>query len=92
MTQLLNPIDNKADRDTIVEMFNQFNKDALVLEANRTDWIKNYPDCWVVVYDGKLVSHSETMEEALRLADDDRVPRGRLVLEYLTTSPRTMIL
>ena len=92
MAQLLNPIDDKADRDLVIKALEQFEEDTLVLDRNRTRWLNSYPNRWVVVYGGKLICHSDTLEGALRLADAEGAPRACVAIEYLSTNPRRMIL
>ena len=88
----LDPIANTDDLATIGLYLDQFKKDTMFLNDHRLDWVKQYPDQWVVVFEEQLVARGETIESALRAAEEKDVPVHLAALEYLSSEPIAMIL
>ena len=92
LVKSLDPIANAEDLATIGSYLDQFKKDTMFLNDHRIDWIGQYPDQWVVVFGEELVARGETIESALRAAEEKDVPVHLAALEYLSSEPVAMIL
>ena len=92
MLEMLRPVDNEEERDAIVAMLDQCKADDLFLNQRRAEWLKAYPDHWVVVYDGKLVGCSKVLEDALADAEAKGAPRAQVALKFLSIEPYGYIL
>ena len=88
----LDPIANTDDLATIGLYLDQFKKDTMFLNDHRLDWVKQYPDQWVVVFEEQLVARGETIESGLCAAEEKDVPVHLAALEYLSSEPIAMIL
>lgn len=90
--ELLDPIVNEADLESIGTDLEQFKKDSQFLDANRAEWRVAYPDKWVVVFQETLVGVGDTAREALLQAQEHDVTLYRVAIEYLASKPLKMVL
>ena len=72
-------------------VLDQFDKDHSYIESHRAEWLKEFPNSWVVVYGERLVGRGETLESAL---DEARLKCavGDAAVEFITSEPRNMLL
>ena len=92
MSQMSVPHDNDEAQAAVIASLEQFEKDTMYLNANLPEWTASYPDQWAIVYCENLVGTARTPDEIIDLVKEKGVPRSRMVVEYLTTEPVTMIL
>ena len=74
-----------------VQILDQFERDHMYLEDNRSEWVQKYPDRWVGVYKEDLICSKGSFKEALDEADRRGI-RPYMVIEFITDQPRTLIL
>ena len=86
MVTLVEPDD--IDIEAVLE---QFDRDWQYLSLNRAGWLNLYSDCWVVVHGEKLISHAETLDQALANAREVGVTENAAV-DLITSSPVNLLL
>ena len=91
-SRILDPVNNEADRAVLQAEFARHQADTEYRDAHREEWLTQYPDQWVMVYNGALVVVASTIDEAFELVEKQGIPRGKPVRAYLTAKPQTMIL
>ena len=62
------------------------------LQAHYEEWIKEYPEKWVAVYEEKLVGVADDLASLFSIITKEKMPRGSVVIEFLTTKNVPMIL
>ena len=62
------------------------------METLRPELLERHPNKWVAMADGEVVVVADSMTDLLKVVDDRGIPRTGLVVEYLDTEPRNMIL
>ena len=75
-----------------IQSLDQFDKDLKFVDDNRSRWIDEQPNRWIVVYDEQLVCSADTYQEAFDEAVANGVIPSVMVIEYITDEPRTLIL
>lgn len=63
-----------------------------VLSDADTQLFNDYPQQWVAVHDGKVVSHGDSLEEVIEELEATGVPRDSVIVRYMDREPRTLIL
>ena len=76
----------------IGEGLKQFELDSDFLNANRAQWLVEYPDKWVVVFKEELVGIGDNVIEALRASTIEEADRPHVAIEYLDSNPVQLIL
>ena len=66
----------------VAASLDQFKRDSEYLMTNYKRWLDLYSECWVVVYQERLVSRAATFEEAASAARKEGVA-ARCVIEYI---------
>ena len=54
--------------------------------------IDEYPQQWVAIYDGQVASAANSFKGVLSAIDARNIPRDKVIVRYIDTEPRTMIL
>ena len=92
MTAAFDPIGNERDRALVLERLEQFEKDNRFLDKHRQEWTELYPDCWVIVYEERLVSHGESLSEVLEAVIGQGIPSQNAARDFLPKEPVKLIL
>ena len=92
MSATPDPAGYEPDFDAIRANLRQFAEDTDYLQAHWEEWMGKYPDYFVLVYDGKLISASTDLKEAIRLAESQGVDPGNAATEFLSTDTDDLIL
>ena len=82
----------RVDVDQVVEELRQFRKDNLFLDAHRSQWVEEYPDCWVMVYHEEFIGHARTLAEVKEIANSKGIPMSHMAVNFLDTNPPTLVL
>ena len=61
------------------------------MRSMRANLIKKHPDKWAAMYDDDIII-VDSLEEIFRILDEEVIPRGDTVIEFLDTNPQGMIL
>ena len=77
----------EVDDVKLKEEFRRYKKDRLFLEAHRSQWLEQYPDMFVAVYEEKLVGVAATVEELVAQTRAKGVPAGQSYREFLDSDP-----
>ena len=81
----------EVDEANLLEEFRQYKKDRLFLEAHRAQWLEQYPDMYVAVYEEKLVGVAATVEELLAQVRAKGAPVSRYYREFLDSDPMDLV-
>ena len=79
-------------RDALTSDLDQFAQDAAFLESIRPELLNKYPDCWVAVYKKRVVASGPVLRDVVKQLSERGFPRTRVVVDYLTTEHRALIL
>jgi hypothetical protein len=80
------------DWASLTTRFDQFKEDTKFLESIRPELQNEYPNCWIAVYEKKVVGTGQKLKDIIQQLDDGNIPKSRAVIDYLRTEPITMIL
>ena len=81
----------EVDEPKLLEEFRQYKKDRLFMEAHRAQWLEQYPDMYVAVYEEKLVGVAATVEELLDQVRAKGAPVSRYYREFLDSDPMDLV-
>ena len=62
------------------------------MESLRAELLKQHPNKWVAMADGKIVTNADSLEDVLKELDAFGIRRRDAVVEFMDTHPRNMIL
>ena len=69
----------------------QWRKDRLYLEAHRAQWMEQYPDMYVAVFQEKLVAAAATVDGMVEQLKANGVPAGHSYWRFLDTDPMDLV-
>ncbi len=69
----------------------QIRKDSLYLEAHRAQWMEQYPDMYVAVFQEKLVAAATTVDGLVEQLEAKGVPAGYSCWQFLDTDPMDLV-
>lgn len=70
-----------------------FDRSAVVFAERFDEFREQYPDEWLGLYEGEVIFHDRDHQKALMEADARKdLVRNRILVEFVGTSPVTMIL
>ena len=81
----------EVDEAKLKEEFRQLEKDRLFMEAHRAQWLEQYPDMFVAVYEEKLVGVAATVEELVEQTRAKGVPTSRYYQQFLDSDPMDLV-
>ncbi len=68
-----------------------FTQRVQLMEARKRELTEKFPDKWVAIHNGE-VEVGDSIEEVLEALDTKGVSRKGVVVEFLTTKPRRLVL
>ena len=80
------------DPHQIDEDLQAFRKTAMHLSSHHPRMIELYPQKWIVLHAEEVKAHGDTLESVLEAADSQGLPRGQVIVRFINTEPRTLIL
>jgi hypothetical protein len=92
MAHTFDLINNELDWDVISANLEQFNEDTHYLYTHRKEWMRKYPNHWVVVFKGELVSYAPKLGDALAAAEAKGVSSAEAAIDHLFPQFDNMIL
>ena len=81
-----------GDPDRFAREMQDFRETAKVLSADHERMIDNYPDKWVALYSGEVRAFGDSIDSVLDEVDAKGIPRSQIIVRFIDTEPRTMIL
>ena len=81
-----------GDPRKVDQELRRFRKSSQRLSERQSRLIEQYPQEWVAGFDGKVVAHARTFTGLLTRVDKKKLPRGQVIVRYIDTTQRTMIL
>ena len=75
-----------------IEGLERFSADASAFSEMESVLIEKYPEEWVAVLDGHVVAHNPDFETVLASLDAAGLPRGQVVVRFVTAEETIMIL
>lgn len=84
----------RAERtpEEIATSLRAFEKTAQVFSSDSPRLIDLYPDQWVAVYNGKVVTHDRDVDVVFAWLEEHDIPLGDTMTRFIDTAPRVMIL
>ena len=79
------PAGSETDFNAIAARLRHFRKDTNYIQAHWEEWQETYPDHFVLVYGEKLISASNDLREAIRLAEYQGVDPGHAARAFFST-------
>ena len=76
----------------VFKSLEKFEKDSDLFKERYAEFLADYPDQFVVFYDGEVQSHAPDLDEVSRLIDDKDLPRGQVVVKFIEKTPVTWLL
>ena len=84
-------VEEMGGAEGIYHGLRRFSNDARWFHSTRNALLKQYPDQWVAVYEGKVAISAPSFEELNDAMDANGVPRGEAVVVFLDTNPKSFI-
>ena len=81
-----------GDSDQCVKDMVVFRQTARLLSDDHGRMIDTYPDKWVALHSGAVRVSGDTIESVLDDVDAMDLPRSQVIVRFISTEPRTMIL
>ena len=81
----------EIDEDMLRGAYRQIEKDRLFLEAHQSEWLEQYPDMFVAVYQEHLVGVAATADELAEQLRENGVPVGRSYWRFLSSEPMDLV-
>ena len=66
-------------------------KDIDFYETHREELVEKYPDQWVTILNQKVMGAADSPAELRELFKAKGIPTNRMVLRYLSTKPRILV-
>ena len=92
MTQLFDPQTGEFNMEAWIQSSEETDRDHKFADDHEDEWMRLYPDEFVVVYQQKLVAHGPVVPQTLQAAVDAGVPIGQTVRRFMATKPLDVIL
>ncbi len=70
----------------IASRMRQFEQDRIFMNAHFAEWLEQFPDMFVAVYEERLVAVAATADELAKLQKEKGVPPGRSYWRFLSTT------
>ena len=86
---------NADARDVLKKVrrsFGEYRRDVEYLAEHKAELTDSYPDEWVAVYEEAIVAHSKRTKDLMRQLKAKGVADRSPVIQFLSTSPHTLIL
>ena len=55
----------------------------IAFSGQRQELIKKYPNYWVAFHEGRRVALGKSLDSVFKAADENSIPRGKMVIRYL---------
>ena len=72
------------------ESLMRFTRDHIYVEEHWAELITQYPDQWIAVYDGEVIAVANDIPTLIASIPEEQ--RGSIVVKFMDTDPRTLIL
>lgn len=83
---------NLGEPQKIAEGLRRFRKSAMVLSKQRPRMIQEHPQEWVALFDGEVRASNKSFENLMGEIDRQEIPRGEVLVRFIDSSERIMIL
>lgn len=93
MSATNNPVlDLLGDPREVDRELASFRRTARVLSSDHPRLIDEYPQQWIVAFEGKVRASGDTLASVLKQADVEGLPRDKIIVRHIDRNQRTMIL
>ncbi len=69
-----------------------FSHRVQVMEARRAEFTTQHPNKWIAMDNGDIVVVADTIEDVLQALDEKQISRRGVVIEYMETERRNLVL
>lgn len=83
---------NLGDPQEIAKGLRRFRKSAMVLSKQRPRMIQEHPQEWVALFDGVVRASNKSFDNLMGEIDRQGIPRGEVLVRFIDSSERIMIL
>jgi hypothetical protein len=70
----------------------RFRSDAEYVDAHRNELLARYPECWVAVFNGRVVADDPDLDGMLKKLRDRGIPPSHVYRAYLSTREELLLL
>jgi len=81
-----------GDPQEVDRELTSFQRTASVLSSEHPRLVDEYPQRWIVAFEGKIRASGSTLTSVLEQADAEGLPRDRIIVRHIDKNQRTMIL
>ena len=78
--------------EEIDRQMRQFKEAAKLLSTDQPRMIGKYPKQWIAVFQGSVAARGRTYASVLEQLNNQKIPRGQVVIRFIEKNHRTMIL
>ena len=80
------------DIEEVQAALEHFRKDGEYFEVHHTDFLRQYPDQWVAVYEEQFIAADPNLERLVRTLVEKGLPPEHSVVRYLNSEEETLLL
>lgn len=81
-----------GDPRKIAKDLRQYRKAAKVLSSDHPRLVETHPRKWVVIYEGKVQVEGKSLDQVLKGAAEQHLPKDKIIVRYIEKNRKTMIL
>ena len=85
-------IDNRAVTSQVKDELTRFREDSQYLDHHHDQFVRQYPDQWIAIYNKKVVGVHGDFEMLLEVLRKKGISPGNVVIELMSTEKVTWIL
>ena len=76
----------------VADQLGKFSETAKLLSSQRPRLIDEHPKQWVGLYDGHVEVFGDSLDEIMSAIDERQIPRDSVILRFIDTEEKTLIL
>lgn len=83
---------NSDNPSEIAKDIKRFTDDSNYLSDRYSSLLSRYPSQWVAVFNKRVQANHKDLEKLLSVLDKKKLPRGKVVIEFLDTEQHVLVL
>ena len=91
-SQIHKAIDAAGGAKAVADGIEAYNRNMSELDSRTDELRKRFPHHWVALQDGKVLTHTGTLEELMALLDQEGWSRDSSAVRYMDPNPVKLIL
>lgn len=81
-----------GDPRKIADELKRYRKSALMLSRQRPRMIEKFPQKWIALFDGEVKATDKSFDKLMEKIDEQKLPRGEILVRFIDNTQRTLIL